>query len=372
MREDALERFDVLGIDAYAPILERMRHVEAAPPTYPCPTCERVFSSASALSAHLFDRHRHQGFYLRVNDVVPADTLVLGDEPWQIDAIAAGADPVELKLTLPNGQIHEIPLEAGRSVSILAYVEQWPTGEALRVRGIPGDRTYAIYRGSVPDLDLSLLDPLVLAAQEPLYGGAAANWAILLDAREPGNVLRQRYLEGFAELLLAVNAEVYDRDLSTASRSYTRAFGQLRVFGTRLARAATALLAFRMDAHELVMRQGAQSTLWEPAHWYSSPPREVIPTPQAGVAGRGIWIDDYLEGLINIATSALRNDPDGAHAVWARLPHSLSEGPGYGGKHDIAGARIARLVGNLELSRQMYRRLAEHPLYAREAREALL
>jgi hypothetical protein len=173
-----------------------------------------------------------------------------------------------------------VPLKPGRSTSILRLVDDWPIGTAIEVRGRPGWRTYTVFRGSVPELDLRKFDPLVLAAQEPLYAGLAADWSILLDARQPQSILQDRYLSGFAELLLGMNAEVQDLDIATASRSYTRAFGQLRVFGTPLARAATALLAFRMDAHDLVIREGVESTLWESACWYSSPPRNsrAIPT----------------------------------------------------------------------------------------------
>lgn len=372
MREDALERLEVLATGAYAPSPVPITHLEAPPPTYPCPNCESVFSERSRLADHLFSRHGTHGFYLRVNDTVPADVVVVPDRPWQLDVVAIGADPISVEVTLPAGRSSEIRASPGSTTSLLRFLDDWAAGTAIRVGSNDANhRTYTIYRDSVPDLDLTSLDELVLSAQEPLYAGAPAEWERLLAARRPGEVLRTRYLEGFAELLLGINSEIHARDFEMASRSYTRAFGQLRIYGTPLARAAATVLAWRMDAQRLVLRQGPNTTLWASAHWYSSPP--IVPdlVPDVGVAERGIWIDDYMEGLITLAHQALAGDEGAAMVTWHALPPHLADGPGYQPKHDIAGARLARAVGDDALSRHLFAQLASHPLYESEARQAL-
>jgi hypothetical protein len=372
MREDALERSEVLTTGAYAPSLVSITHLEAPPPTFPCPNCELVYSDRARLSDHLFHRHGTHGFYLRVNDTVPADVVVVPDRPWQLDAVATGADPIRLVVTMPGGHSSEVVVAPGSAVSLLRFTDGWTVGTPILIRSSDRfDRTYTIYRDLVPDLNLDMLDELVLRAQERLYAGGSARWELLLGARRPGEALRTRYLEGFAELLLGVNMEIHSRDFATATRSYTRAFGQLRVFGTPLARAAASVLAWRMDAYALVLRQGPNSTLWASAHWYSSPPRvpDVITT--LDVAERGIWIDDYMEGLIDVAHQAIVGNPDEALSRWRTLPATLADGPGYPSKHDIAGARLARAAGDTTLSRRLFTQLANHPVYESEARQAL-
>ena len=357
---------------AYAPSPVSITHVEAPPPTYPCPNCESVFSESARLSNHLFRRHGTHGFYLRVNDTVPADVVVVPERPWQLDVVATGADPLRLEITVPTGRTAEVLVAAGSTMSLLAFTDDWAVGTSIRIRSSErAGKMYTIYRDSVPDLDLKNLDALVLSAQEPLYAGAPARWELLMGARKPGEVLRTRYLEGFAEVLLGINREVHSRDFGTATRSYTRAFGQLRVFGTPLARAAASVLAWRMDAQQLVLRQGPHSTLWASAHWYSSPPTKPDAVPTLEVADRGIWIDDYMEGLIKVAHHALAGDYHDASSALDGLPGTMAEGPGYQSKHDIAGARIARATGNMTLSRHLFAQLANHPVYESEARQAL-
>ena len=374
LREDAWERIEsVLPTQAWEPEQrEQLKQAQVPVPTYPCPNCESVFASAETLSAHLFSRHSNHGYYVRLNDTVPADVVVVPEQPWQFDAVVTGSDLETLHLHLPNGQNLALPVEPGQRLSLLPHIHHWPTGTAIRITGSGRfDRQYTVYRDVAPDLNVSDLDALVLRGQEPLYEGGQADWRILLREREAGEPLRTRYLEGFAELLMGMNAEVFLRDIGMANRGYTRAFGQLRIFASPLARAATMLLAFRMDAYRLVLRAGHQSTLWAAAHYYQAPPRapEVLPPP--GVADRGVWIDAYMEGLLAVAHHALSEDFDVAYGAWRELPNELKDGPGYAPKHDIAGARLALTAGDGDISRRLYSRLVDHPLYEREARQAL-
>jgi hypothetical protein len=371
MREDALERLSMVQwIQPTAPGADARPVVVQRPVVYPCPICPQVYGTESALGAHIFQRHGTEGFYVRLNDAVPAEVVVVPGPVWQLEVIATGHSPAAIDVAIGSDRPQRFEVEPGSPKSLLPMLDEWSDGDSLQIGRADksGEHAYVIFKGAAPSIDVDKLDDMVAEAQEPLWHGQPGRWQTLRAAERSVEPLAARYLRGFAEYLLAIQFEVFHHDFEPARRGLEAAFGRLRVYNSALARAASALLAFRMESYGLVRRMGPASTLWSAAHYFDSPATVPEPFPDLRIADRGVWIDNYQEGLLRVANDALRGHPKAALEHWQSLPPDLTAAPGNGAKRDIAGARLYAELGDRRRSRALYGRLLDYPGYEAEAR----
>lgn len=161
-----------------------------------------------------------------------------------------------------------------------------------------------------------------------------------------------------------------DLDLSgehtDAGRALERAWGQLLIFGTELARATVSILAFRLDALGFLASPTTGSSLAAIAQYLMSPP-QIDSAPRPGRINEGIWIDDYQEALIASAADASQGRFDLALHSLNNAPAGLSTAAGNERKSAILRARISDAVGDRAAARVAYSALRSDPMYATEA-----
>lgn len=339
----------------------------AAPVTlHPCPSCTRIFSSGGGLSDHLFESHRSDRFHLRVNDRPAYEFTVLSEALRSVMVVSTGDKAVKVTVAIDGKLVGRFDAVPGLETEVLpAPVDRG----LLTVDLAAGDRkrSYEVYVQTAPQMDPGPLDAAVRLAQEPLERGDASLQPALLDDAQGRHLgsLERRYLEGFCEYLMAADL---DRGGNHAEAGWAleRAWGQLLIFGTELARSTISVLAFRFDLLGFLANPATGSSLAGVARYLMSPP-QISHLETFVRTGHGIWIDDFQEALIASARDAAGQRFEAALRSLDDAPASLSAAAGNERKSTILRARISDAVGDLEAARIAYSALRSDPMYATEA-----
>lgn len=159
---------------------------EASTPTpvtlYPCVSCSRIYSSRDVLSDHLFEAHRSDRFYLRVNDRPAHEFTVLAEPLRSALVVPTGDKAVDVTVAIDGRLVGRLSAAQGIETEVLlAHVHRG----LLTVDLVAGNRSrsYEIYVQSAPQMDPGPLDldAAVRSAQEPLNRGDAPRWRALLS-----------------------------------------------------------------------------------------------------------------------------------------------------------------------------------------------
>jgi hypothetical protein len=338
----------------------------------PCPACGRVFTAQDSLDSHIFANHRGDRFYVRVNERVAADLVLLQDPVCSVVVIPLGHHPVDVTwVTVGTEMGGSLRVEPGTRQGLLK-VGTISRG-VLNVEGKCGQhvRTYQVHVRSVPPLDEDDLDVRVLQVQMALSATATG---VRLEQLAPlrlqkDDELAGRYLDGFHEYMLSVALE-RERRWEEASHAAERAWGRLNIFNTHLARSALAVLAFRMDMFEYLAHPQTNSTLEPVAAYLLSPSREGA--VRHGRGTRGVWIEPYQERLIAAVQRARASEFPSARDLLAGRDVAFDESPFNRRKLAILQARIAAGLGERQAARGAYRELVDDPLYGAEAERYLV
>jgi hypothetical protein len=341
---------------------------------FECPACDMPFTDEAALRGHLFQRHAGNTFYLRANGRVISRFEYLDHDLRTLELIALGTDSVRTELALPNGGAYQADVQPGHPLNLAELLPGSFSRGHLVIRGWIGtfSKSFNLYVLDPPELDFAALDELVIQAQAPLVHNAKSEWRSLRQEgmRPSRHELERRYLMGFAEYFMGCDYEL-DGEWASAGPRYERALGQLRIFASDLTRSARSVLAFKMNAFPLLLQGGPKSIFWGAAHFFQSP----IAVPQA-LARRidtqhGVWMDEFHEGILRAVTFYYDRHFDQADVELRSLPATLAQEPNNQVQGSVLTARIARQLGQSERAARVYSELVHHPVFGREAQEAL-
>lgn len=343
--------------------------------TVSCPACAEAYASKERLQQHLFDRHRGGGFYLRVEGRIVQDVAFLDRVPKRLEFVPLGAD--EINLTISYSATPRSPIEgnvpAGESLNLLNLIPLTQNSRGVlsitsNVRGYT--KTYLLHLIQPPQLDFRRLDALVFDAQEPLTVGQRPSLSVLERMADSAHFshLEQRYLRGFAELLLGSEQELFDTNWRGAKERWEQAFGLLRIFTSDLARSARALMAFRMNAFPAIIALGQASTFWHAAHYFLNPRGVIASAPVTRPSHHGLWMDEYQEGLLRVVEAATLRDWNAASAALQELRDGPQVHPSNTLKRQLLSARVATALGDKERARAAYDDLRWDPVFGEEAR----
>jgi len=328
-----------------------------------------LFSAQSRLDSHLFEKHRNDGFYLRVNGRVANDIVVVGTLLEAVTMHPLGSAAVQMTVSTPNGTT-ELIAASGVATPILASPLR--VGRVtVNARSGVRRRTYDIYVGTAPDVDLAPLDRQVQSLQ-PLMESSSSDaieemYQILTNTQ---GTLRHRYAAGFYEYLLSISLE-REGKWSDASAAMERAWGRLGIFNTDLAKSARSVLAFRMDALEFLAAPSTRSRLAFAAIYLMH--RSGIPTEgRVELSARlGVWVDPFQETLLRAIESMTKGDCRRARTILEGREPRLDDAPSYRQKLPVIEARISACLGERATAVSRYRELLDHPLFGEEAKRYL-
>jgi hypothetical protein len=337
---------------------------------HPCPSCSTAFASREALGAHLFERHRTDRFYVRVNGRPSSELSVIGEPLRSVVVVPLGSQPVHVRVSRDGALVGELSAMTGIETELI--LEPVEHGLVVLDCATSGrSRSFEVYVSIAPPFDHGLLDGIVTAAQAPLEGTAGTDFQGLrnaIDVRPPMSIER-RYLDGFAEYLLAHDLDGKGQ-FTDAGRALERAWGRLLPFGTDLARSAMAVIAFRFHAMEYLTSQSTASALAPYAAYLSVPPAVGTGVPSS--ASRGlIWVDQYQEALFAATRAAIEGRPMDGRTALAGAPASLELAAGNQRKFLILTARLANEIRDSDAARAAYQRLLADPIYGAEAKDRL-
>lgn len=314
----------------------------------------------------MFDTHRSDRFYLRLNGRPAHEFTVLTEPLLSAQVVPTGDRPVHVRVAIDGRLIGELSAASGLATELI--IGEIDRG-VLTVDLVAGGRrrSFEVYVQTSPTMEAASLDAAIRSAQEPLARGLAPLWRPLLaDAhrRRPGS-LERRYLEGFCEYLMAADLDRAGNHVD-AGHAIERAWGQLVIFGSDLARSTIAILAFRLDAFAFLTSPVAASSLAGIAGYFLSPPQPDLPVPGPR-HDAGIWIDDFQEALIEAARHAIESQFAAAQAALDRAPRELSAAAGNERKSLILKARISVGLEDLRGAETAYSALRSDPMYSPEA-----
>jgi hypothetical protein len=344
-----------------------------APPTprFACPLCAHMFDDEAVRRTHIFTDHAGEQFHLRAgHSVVVSDHGSVGlPDPLEV-VISPGKSPVEVEVE-SGGQIRRSPTMADHgSIDLKALLPiTAPSAALVRVRRGRLQREYRLSFGISGQINAEPLDAAVLIAQAPLTVGAEPDWRSLRDlARRPvTDPANGRYLDGFAEYLLGCDLERRD-DGSDAWPRLERANALVEEFAAGLAVDLRAILAFRFNAFELLLERGAGSAFWGAANFFRDPPASPGTYRKRTPSARGVWIDDFQEGVLRAVDAYFASDYPSVERELAALPGHLSQIPNNGMKRDLLEARLAHALGDSGRRARAYERLRSSPYFGAEAR----
>lgn len=359
--EKALER--ELGLPPW--VQERYEPIRV--PRFACEFCGSRLESDAERQDHVFKRHAHETFYLRVDDEIALGEVLLRGVPHEVELVMQpGELPVEVQVTLGGAPLPKVSYSNTTTADLGSLLSEFD-GAIVLVRRGALSRTYRFRVMNDETVAVGELDDLVLEAQAPLLDGALANWETLRDRAEMiGSSAARVYLTGFAAYL---QATVLERSLhwTAARRRWEEAFSALRRFPRGLARDAAAVVAFRFNAWASLKERGPKSTFWAAANFFDHPDLAVMPQERPRQPARGVWIDDFQEGLLRAVDAFLRSDLQTVRSEIDRLPADLGSAVGNGPKRDLIEARLAGRVGDVRARHAAYLRLLDEPAFAAEA-----
>ena len=337
-------------------------------PRHDCAFCTRTFGADDALQTHLFNEHKPEGFFLRINGrIVAADEPVIEGFIASLEVIPVGSETFSCTVQLP-GESAAWPFssERGASLDITRHLDlRAETGviEIVgQIRGTSSRRLVHVL--TVPEADLDSLDERVLECQEPLFGNREPHWRQLQDMRQVTHT-EARYAEGFAAYLLACHLEA-NGDWASAKRPKELAFEYLRSFRTPLARDVIGILAFRMHAFAILADRSAAS-LFQPAVKFFTGTDVQRRSTRAKESHSGIWIDDLQDGVLTAVQLAESGDSGAALVRAERLPAHLVNEPGNSRKRNLLLARLYTECGQDARATSYFRELLSDPYYSAEA-----
>ena len=341
-------------------------------PRHDCAFCTRSFGADDALQTHLFNEHKPEGFFLRINGrIVAADEPVIEGFIASLEVIPVGYEAFSCTVLLP-GESDPWPFssERGSSVDITRHLDlRAETGliEIVgHIRGATSKRLVHVL--TAPEADLESLDERVLECQEPLFGNRESHWRQLRDMRQLSPT-EARYAEGFAAYLLACDLEA-NGDWASAKRPKELAFEYLRSFRTSLARDVIGILAFRMHAFAILADRSAAS-LFQPAVKFFAGTHVARPSTRGRKSHPGIWIDDFQDGVLTAVEQAEAGDPGAALIRAESLPAHLLNEPGNSRKRNLLLARLYAASSQHARATGYFRELLNDPYYSSEAAEYL-
>lgn len=372
--EDNAERVGQF-FDSFAVELTGVAQEDYAPlAIIDCPSCKDSFSSESRLQQHIFDVHRGDRFYIKVDDRVVAEDLVyLEKAPDTFTVTAMGAE-ASAKLDIGRKQ-ETLRLKPGRAVSLRSRIPKTYRGLiALTVTIGSYQREVYIYWAEMPRLDVGRLDAIVGLLQRPLIDGEQPDWEGFKRAyiQQPGaNPLEARYLSGFFEYIYGSYLE--QSDFHEAKPCLERAFGYLQRFRTDLAHSARSILALKMNLFTILKECGPHSKFYLANSFFNGGPLQQETMSVASLAitdmeRTRLWIDSFQETFLEALSSYYSNDFSGVFSKLAALKRDRLIGDrNNDDKVILLEARTLIAQGNKVAGARAYTHLRYHPLFGKEA-----
>jgi hypothetical protein len=220
------------------------------------------------------------------------------------------------------------------------------------------------------------LDEGIWGLQEALLNRTEPDWTrFQQEYLNDGtlNSLEKRYLEGLYSYLLGCHLEA--QGSPHAGQRLEEALGPLAPFSTSMAHTARCVLGIKLNAFRLLKDCGPNSRFYASNIFFNgervSPRRRPHPEQKAA-ADRGLWVDDFLEQLLN----AILHFADGQFDHVERMLLELRKSPYFKEPNNrikvaLLQARTAHALNKPEIAKRAYTHLRHHPLYGKRGREVL-
>lgn len=338
-----------------------------------CPSCIAVFASASRLQRHLFQRHRTDGCYLRVNGSVAGPTAFLTEAVSSCELISLGSAEVRYVIEFSSDDRRRGVLDAGGTVQLLRGTDGGGFVGRLVVAATVGPKKYTwiVYGRDMPGFDAEPFDEIVMQAQAPLASGRPANLNLLSTRAAAVDSMGQLYLNGFAEYLIGTNLELRG-DWAFAKQRFETAYGNLAVFATSLSSTARGVIELRMLATDRMRSRGPDSMFSAAGHFFRSPQMAAQPhVYQDSLDHRGLWIDDFQEATLAAVNFAYAGQPDEGRQAMLGSPALLAAEPSNQRRRSLILARLSNELGDVRTARDRYRDLRDDPVFGTEVTEYL-
>ena len=339
----------------------------------PCLICSDLVTDEEALQRHILDRHRHLKVYLKLNACVLPEVAFIDQPVSELIAVLLGDRTGTLTVTLDGRRKRSLNLTPGKPTSLEKYVPAGYVG-TLGIEITIGNirRDFVVYCRTQPCVNIVELDEAIWQFQYPLLEGKEPDWTrfqqhYLQDGSR--NALEKRYLTGIYSYILGCCLEA--RSIPHAGKHLEEALGQLRPFSTALAHTARCSLALKLNAFRLLKHCGPGSRFYESNVFFNT--QEAAIRSDRGLgrgapSDRGLWIDDFLEMLLNAVSLFTAEDFDGAEKMISEMRNSpYFKEPNNRDKVILLDARTARARQRPEAANKAYQRLVHHPLFGREA-----
>ena len=156
-----------------------------------------------------------------------------------------------------------------------------------------------------------------------------------------------------------------------AGKHLEEAVGCLRPFTTTLARTARYVLALKLNAFGLLKDCGPESRFYDASIFFNEG-GVGVPGKRLADGGspysRGLWVDEYVERLLDAVSHFNRGEFDLVEATVARIRQLQQfQEPNNRDKVILLKARAARALDQRETAMRAYVQLFHHPLFGREA-----
>jgi hypothetical protein len=339
----------------------------------PCPICGDLLLDDSTLQQHILKRHRHLQVYIRLNGTVLPEVALIDQPITQLMAVVLGDSFGTVQFAIDDRELFDIRIAPGRPLAFEKHVPKGFRGKIdVRIRIGLAERSFMIYCGTQPVLDVAQLDESIWDLQSPLLGGAEPNWSKFGAQRLSNrfeNYLQKRYLEGFYSYILGCYLET--QGSPHAGKHLEEAIGKLRPFSTTMAHTARCVLALKLNAFRLLKDCGPESRFYGANKFFNgSATKSVVKRPHTSVVGRGLWIDTFLEGLLTAISDFNAKEFTQVEDKVAELMKSpYSKEPNNHEKVTLLQARTAAIQGNIEVARRAYLRLVHSSLFGEEAQK---
>jgi hypothetical protein len=337
-----------------------------------CPICADLVRDESELQRHMLRRHGHLQVYLKLNGCVVPEVAFIDQPVKELTLVLLGEPMGAVKLTLNAHELF-VPISQGKPIAFKKHIPADYVGRiGIYVTIGKVRRDFVVYCRTQPELRVQDLDEAIWNLQGALLNGTEPHWTRFQQEYfndRALNSLEKRYLEGLYSYLLGCFLE--GQGSPHAGQRLEDALGPLAPFSTSMAHTARCVLGIKLNAFRLLKDCGPNSRFYASNIFFNGErvaPRRRPHLEQKAASDHGLWVDDFLEQLLN----AIFHFADGQFDHVERMLLELRNSPYFKEPNNrikvaLLQARTAHALNKPEIAKRAYTHLLHHPLFGKEA-----